>query len=226
MELGQPMNGELSKKLRKLDDFLCSDAVNDDAMLLSELDGFLAALIICPDPIAPSEWLPIVWGDESPVFESQHQAQAVIDLIMGRHNDIIGQLDRGRYRPIYDVDLDDSLLWEIWIEGFWRAMRLRPEAWRSLAQDENEDLQRALFVLGRLGEFAVRPDDFEPMDIDGELESLALDLIPTQVEILHQVRRARENPFVTAANENQPKTGRNDPCPCGSGKKYKKCCLK
>lgn len=23
-----------------------------------------------------------------------------------------------------------------------------------------------------------------------------------------------------------PKTGRNDPCPCGSGKKYKKCCLK
>nr|WP_283777790.1 SEC-C metal-binding domain-containing protein [Sansalvadorimonas sp. 2012CJ34-2] len=22
-----------------------------------------------------------------------------------------------------------------------------------------------------------------------------------------------------------PKAGRNDPCPCGSGKKYKKCCL-
>jgi preprotein translocase subunit SecA len=21
-----------------------------------------------------------------------------------------------------------------------------------------------------------------------------------------------------------PKIGRNDPCPCGSGKKYKKCC--
>jgi uncharacterized protein YchJ len=23
----------------------------------------------------------------------------------------------------------------------------------------------------------------------------------------------------------KPKAGRNDPCPCGSGKKYKKCCL-
>jgi uncharacterized protein YecA (UPF0149 family) len=22
-----------------------------------------------------------------------------------------------------------------------------------------------------------------------------------------------------------PKVGRNEPCPCGSGKKYKKCCL-
>jgi len=23
-----------------------------------------------------------------------------------------------------------------------------------------------------------------------------------------------------------PMAGRNDPCPCGSGKKYKKCCLR
>ncbi|MCA9049860.1 MAG: SEC-C domain-containing protein [Planctomycetaceae bacterium] len=29
------------------------------------------------------------------------------------------------------------------------------------------------------------------------------------------------DPIVNA----QPKVGRNDPCPCGSGKKYKKCCL-
>jgi SEC-C motif-containing protein len=28
---------------------------------------------------------------------------------------------------------------------------------------------------------------------------------------------------VTVRREN-PKIGRNDPCPCGSGKKYKKCC--
>jgi uncharacterized protein YecA (UPF0149 family) len=25
--------------------------------------------------------------------------------------------------------------------------------------------------------------------------------------------------------ERPPKIGRNDPCPCGSGEKYKKCCL-
>jgi uncharacterized protein YecA (UPF0149 family) len=29
-------------------------------------------------------------------------------------------------------------------------------------------------------------------------------------------------PFVKKA----PSNGRNDPCPCGSGRKYKKCCLK
>ena len=30
----------------------------------------------------------------------------------------------------------------------------------------------------------------------------------------------REDPFVHKAGQ----TGRNDPCPCGSGKKFKKCC--
>ena len=27
-------------------------------------------------------------------------------------------------------------------------------------------------------------------------------------------------------NQNNNKIGRNDPCPCGSGKKYKQCCGK
>lgn len=34
-------------------------------------------------------------------------------------------------------------------------------------------------------------------------------------------------PFIASQIVNEtPKVGRNDPCPCGSGKKYKKCCLK
>ncbi len=32
------------------------------------------------------------------------------------------------------------------------------------------------------------------------------------------------NVIPTTVVRSQPKVGRNDPCPCGSGKKYKKCC--
>jgi len=42
------MSGKLSKKLRQLDAFLLSDVVSDNTMLLSELDGFLTGLIVCP----------------------------------------------------------------------------------------------------------------------------------------------------------------------------------
>ncbi|MDB3958414.1 SEC-C metal-binding domain-containing protein, partial [Opitutales bacterium] len=31
-------------------------------------------------------------------------------------------------------------------------------------------------------------------------------------------------PVATPVVRDAPKVGRNDPCPCGSGKKYKKCC--
>ena len=63
------MSGRLSRKLQKLDDFLLSEAVGDDAMLLSELDGFLAGVIVCPDLIMPSEWMVVVWGEDAPVFD-------------------------------------------------------------------------------------------------------------------------------------------------------------
>lgn len=220
------MSGRLSRKLRQLDDFLLSEAVGDDTMLLSELDGFLAGVIVCPEMILPSEWMPVVWGDdEGPVFDDVKQAQAVSDLILGHYNDIIRQLDQGRYRPIFDFDIDDTILWETWIEGFVEAMRLRPEAWFAWAEDNDPDLQRAWFVLGRLGKLTTNAKDIEPLDIDQELEDLAPDLIPSHVEILHNAR-------LTKASQNRPgpttlaaKIGRNDPCPCGSGKKFKKCCL-
>lgn len=44
-----------------------------------------------------------------------------------------------------------------------------------------------------------------------------------------QKKRFRESPILPPTKEpivnTGPDTGRNDPCPCGSGKKYKKCCL-
>lgn len=33
-------------------------------------------------------------------------------------------------------------------------------------------------------------------------------------------------PPVEAIRNQEKAPGRNDPCPCGSGKKYKQCCLK
>ena len=36
----------------------------------------------------------------------------------------------------------------------------------------------------------------------------------------------KEMPTNSPAPAKKPKVGRNDPCPCGSGKKYKKCCGK
>ena len=33
-------------------------------------------------------------------------------------------------------------------------------------------------------------------------------------------------PPVETIKKSEPAPGRNDPCPCGSGRKYKQCCMK
>jgi preprotein translocase subunit SecA len=55
-----------------------------------------------------------------------------------------------------------------------------------------------------------------------------------EIEELEEEQRSRKMVFNLAGDEgqhNEPAksqkvAGRNDPCPCGSGKKYKKCCGK
>jgi uncharacterized protein len=42
---------------------------------------------------------------------------------------------------------------------------------------------------------------------------------------LTSLRRNRQPEARPARTQGAPKTGRNDPCPCGSGRKYKKCCM-
>ncbi len=215
------MTGKLSRRLQKLDAFLHNEAVDEDAMLLSELDGFLAGVIVCPDLIAPSEWLPLIWGEEAPDFKNEKHAQDILDLIMGHYNDIIRQLNQRRYSPIYNIDTDGSAMWELWVEGFHQAMQLQDAAWMIYETDPSEDLQNALFVIARLIKIATEPG-VKPEDIDEELENIAADIIPSQIEVLHHARLKLQNPDTYAGPKT--KVGRNNPCPCGSGKKYKKCC--
>ena len=219
------MDNGISKNLQKLDEFLLTGNVSDEAMLLSELDGFLAGVIVCPDLIMPSTWMPAIWAGQPPVYDDMKQAQTINGLIMDHYNDIIESLNDGQYRPVYDIDTDDSILWETWAEGFAGASGLAPDAWHIFIKDQNKDIQTAFFMLARLGQLATYNRDLEPMDMDVELKKLASEIIPLHVETLHHARLSTTPQSPKPANQNQPKVGRNAPCPCGSGKKYKKCCL-
>jgi uncharacterized protein len=209
------MTGDISAQLLALHEFLVSEAVSEDAMLLGELDGFLAGVIVCPELIQPGEWMPLIWGEAPPAFADETQAQQIYDLIIGHYNDTIAQLNKRRYEPIFEHEIDDSALWEIWIEGFARAMDLRPGCMVGLAerQRDDEDIQRAVFVFGRLCSLVLDPHLSQVLDIDAELEEHAPDLIASHVEILHQARLAEGAASRGTAPRLQPKIGRNVPVP-------------
>lgn len=205
----------------RLSAFLLS--LGDDAMVLSELDGFLAGIVICPEPIMPSEWLPLIWGDAGPSFEDAGQAQDIIALVMARYNDIAHSLQRrGRFTPILEPDIDDSFLWEIWAEGFAQAAGLRVnECWDVYEQSEDEAVRAAMGFLSML---AVHALSGEPLDreLDGDVRAQGDGYIAACLETLCQARLGAQARQVGPAASS---VGRNDPCPCGSGRKFKKCCL-
>ena len=141
----------LSSRLKQLDDGLAPLPDSCDAMMLSELDGYLAGVLVCPEMILPSEWLPGVWGgdeeDAAPVFDSPRERETLFGLVMQHYNAIVRDLQggAGRYGPIFDVDpRHDDVLWEFWIGGFEQAMALRPESWLTVVESGDEDAASAL----------------------------------------------------------------------------------
>ena len=77
--------------LDRLHDLLSAIPAERDGMTVAELDGYVAALIVCPEMIPPSEWLPGVWGGEHE-FGDVAEAEATIAAVMGHYNRIAGEL--------------------------------------------------------------------------------------------------------------------------------------
>ena len=224
----------LSRRLKQLEHEL--RLLHGEAMLLEELDGFIAGLLVCPDLIKPAEWLPFVWGineeGAGPAFGSPDHLKRVLDLVMEHYNDVALTLFQRpeRYAPLFAVDMRNSdILWEIWIEGFEKAIKLRPAAWRTLL-NANAETAQAFSGLLTLADIN-RNDPRFSEEQRAELTLTAPDKIGPWVIALHARRLADRQPFqdIGAAPSQamrgpRGKIGRNDPCPCGSGNKYKKCC--
>lgn len=208
-------------ELNHLETFLLSDSVGEDAMTLSELDGYLTGIVIGPELIMPSEWIPLIWGSAPPDFASEKQAETIMSLIMGRYNQIIEDLtyNPDTHVPILAVDMDGSLLAEIWAEGFLDALGLRREAWQPILDTETGTALSLIMALAFPDMLEELADGEDPSDL---ANAISEDLSVSVVAIDQFWKSRRGVPSATI--QSGPKIGRNAPCPCGSGKKYKKCC--
>ena len=223
-------------ELDELDQFLMSDVVSDEAMMLDMLDGYLTAIVVGPTALQPSQWLPGIWGDTSedvPHFENAEQAQHILDLILRHYNGIIWSLqnDADAFEPLFDTNTypDDSREYvdgEAWAYGFMQGLeRSRPD-WQSLFDEpQGRAWLRPLYLLGAND---VSPEEEELTRLPAQREEISKQ-IPASVAAIYRYwlpyrKAVSERQIATTIQRATPKIGRNDPCPCGSGKKFKKCC--
>ena len=200
----------------------------DEGILeVSGLDGLLTAVVSAPVMIMPSHWIPAVWGDYPPVFETDAEVQRIFSLMLRHLNGIAATLmtDPEEFEPMFEyrkVDDREFTIVDEWCEGYMRGVELALERGATL-DAAAEDL---LVPIRAFTEAAGWPghDLPEPAEREKLLQSIA-----PGVRALHAYWLERRGDPVPAKDEpyrrSMPRVGRNDPCPCGSGKKFKKCCL-
>jgi uncharacterized protein len=206
------------------------------AMNLEQLDGFFAALICSPDHVRPSEYMPEIWGGDirdEEAFSTRQELQEFMDLVMRHWNIIADTLQSGDvFLPLLLEDEEGIAHANDWARGFMRGMELRQEDWADLFDDEQHG--------GPLVPILVLAHEHNPdpkmrpyqEPIDAERREELIVRIAAGVTAIYRYFEPRRRMLARLSSQGAtyrrtvPKLGRNDPCPCGSGKKYKQCCGK
>lgn len=212
-------------ELDRLERLLISDIFHEAAMPLDMLQGLFCAVASAPDLIPPSTWLDVALGD-NPDYETVEQAQEILDLVMRFYGQTVVELDDGGGVTLYvfpDEQGEDDLA--TWCDGYLEGVVLSNVDWYEHGEPENvEELLFPFMLLsGQMREAAVEVGDTVPsLDEEREMRREAANSMGDSVMGVYSYwldKRISHAPI----RRDGPKTGRNDPCPCGSGKKYKSC---
>jgi uncharacterized protein len=201
------------------------------AMNVEELDGFFAALIAGPETVMPSEYYPEVFGgemSEACEFGSLEEANELLGLMMRHWNNIAGTLLKGEvYVPLLFEDDDGTAHGNDWARGFMRGVGMCNDSWAGLINDEAHGgciLPMMMLFHEHDEDPEMRPETITPEKRETVIVHMAAGLVGA-----YRYFRQRQEDRVGTTFKSEPqrtafKVGRNEPCPCGSGKKYKKCC--
>jgi uncharacterized protein len=201
------------------------------AMNLEELDGFFAALIAGPETVMPSEYNREVFGGEMSdacEFSSLEEANEIFGLMMRHWNTIAGALFKGEvYVPLLLEDEQGLAHGNDWARGFMRGMHMRHDGWAELVNDEENGgwLIPVMMLYHEHDEDPeMRPEPITPEKREKIITHMTAGLVGAYRYFREHQRPSAGSAFERESGRTTPKVGRNDPCPCGSGKKYKKCC--
>lgn len=151
-----------------------------------------------------------------------------------RHlNGIIWSLKQGpeAFEPVFDTVIypDDPHEYsdgEMWAYGYMTGIELQRNNWNAFFDEPNSSVVlRPIYLLGAE---EVAPEEEVLTETPAQREELS-NQIPASVAWIYRFWQpyrlaVAERTVATSFQRENPKIGRNDPCPCGSGKKFKKCC--
>ncbi len=234
--------------LEQLEVFLKTHKTEDTFDLVG-LNGFFIGITHLPRAVNPSEWLKVAITEEM-LGKEPDRATEVIDSVLGYFNlvtlpIIMSRSDDSHISPYCDGSPQQTLSW---LYGFAKAFSLEENSISQLCLSSDEKIAFiGMLLLSHMA--TVREIDRAIPILENHLEGLGhlLDSIKPLLEsTIHMVengtpknnlgfiigmahivegelRSSRSMSTSVSVRREGPKVGRNDPCPCGNGLKYKKC---
>jgi yecA family protein len=198
----------------------------DKALPMTAMQGLFAALVSNPELILPSRWLPVALG--SPQYASQAEAEEVLRLVMALYNETLAtlaaleDLEFIAYEVAPDADMDDPANDPLadWCDGYLMGVDLSEPTWEDAGDPEvvAELLLPFVVLSGRMRSGS--QEGLPWTEEEGrEMRAGAREAFMDSVLDAYEYWRVPAEPVRRA----EPKVGRNVPCPCGSGKKFKHC---
>lgn len=217
-------------------EFLTSPACRPTAMDLEMIDGFLAGLVAGPGGLDTASTVrEILDGGFAPgarvakadrlrlddAIERMRQSVALRLAADVPHPPLLLPVEA--FAP--EVDATGAPVerfpGQAWATGFVFATRHFQPDWNQALQT-SEDVQELIAPLSAL---LADPERRAEMGVDAEaLRQVHEDLPICLLGLYGYWREVEEEAADRGASARSAKVGRNDPCPCGSGKKYKRCC--
>ena len=213
-------------ELDRLEELLESEIFEGEAMRLDEIQAMLCAVACGPQEVLPEVWLPEALGKD---YATGPEADETVALLLRLHDEIVAALAEGETvaAVLYPVEEDsDEYDYATWADAYVFGAGLSGD-WYEQAGKHAEDLSELLepmFLLnGMLREDVEAAGErwFSPAE-EARLVAETQEGLPDIVQALHDFWQSKKQ--TVTIRHDHPKAGRNDPCPCGSGKKYKQCC--
>ncbi len=189
---------------------------------LIELEGLVVGMLSRPSNVGLSEEFELIWGvddEDQPSWDDQKEVEGFIESLFTLHNCNNDRIRGMRYKPKI---LDSKDYYKLWCRGFIKG--LGPQY---LEQPLEEALGYAALIIMVLAEshsidtpMLSADQDFQEFLTDAKKISIVK--FGNVIQLFYKYyNKGPSN--LPEAHAKTPK--RNDPCPCGSGKKFKHCCL-
>lgn len=213
-----------SDDIIELIDYFLTYYGSDESILgASELDGYFVACACAPHIIASSLWMPVLWGGEEfkPAWETEEDFREFNEIVMTFYNYVMEGMNNNMHDAIFliqEIDQHSYTIVDEWCVGFLRAINL----WGPLSPADTLALEEALKPI----QLFATESGLEHLNSlsEKEIEEHQQSIEPAVQKLFKHFFSRREQPGQPRVRSAE-KITRNDLCPCGSGKKYKKCCL-